>query len=117
MARLTISDLEIERNDDPFEIEMNDGEVFALLDPKGVAAEKLIVLEKLPPAEQVKAIVAGDRADELLAYPDVDGYFLEALLQKYAKHFGLGNLGNASASPRSLNGTARQSRPTSRAKR
>lgn len=114
MARLTISDLEIERNGDPFEIELDDGTVFELLDPKAIPAQQLLVFESLPPAGQLKAAIANDRGDELLQRSEVDGYFLEALMLRYAAHFGIGSRPEGRASQRTSNATARPSKQTSR---
>lgn len=100
MARLTISDLEIERNDDPFEVEMSDGEVYRLVDPRAIHATVLVTLDSMKPDQQLRTI-AGDRGDELLARPDVDGYFLEALMRRYRQHYGIGSPPESDASPRS----------------
>lgn len=108
MARLTIADLEIERNEDPFEIELEDGEVFTLRDPKSIPAATLVVLEKLSPRDQLKAAIADDRGGDFLAREEVDGYFLEALMNKYAAFYGLGDLGKGRGSGRSSSGTAKR---------
>lgn len=99
MAKLTIADLEIERNDEPFSIEMDDGEVFDLRDPKRLPAKVLAVLERLPVSDQLRHII-GEKSGEFLDRDDVDGYFFEKLMQQYRAHFGLGTAPEANASQR-----------------
>lgn len=113
MAKFTIADLEIERNEDPFEIEMDDGKTFVLKHPQSLPFADIIQLGSMTPLEQVKAVMGGHFAD-FTAYPEVDGYFFDALIEKYMAHYGLKNPGEAGASPRSLSGTARRSKQTSR---
>lgn len=112
MARLTISDLEIERNKDAFEIELDDGEVFAFVDPKAVQADDLISLEGKPAAEQLRAVL-GARAEAFLRHPEVDGYVMEAVLGRYMGHYGLGSPPEGRGSRPSLRGTASTSKRTS----
>lgn len=112
MTRLTIADLEIERPAEGLELEMNDGTVFALADPKAMHMETAINLESLSIKEQAAALIADGRFNDFASHPEVDGYFMEALLKKYGAHYGLGSLGEGLASPPSLNRTARRSRRT-----
>lgn len=100
MARLTIADLEVETPDEGLEIEMADGTVFTLQDPKALSLDVVMTIESLSPMEQTKAIIAGDRWDEFTKQPEVNGYFFEALMAKYMAHFGLGTPGEGLASPR-----------------
>jgi hypothetical protein len=116
VTRLTIADLEIERPAEGLEIETADGSVYSLQDPGGVRLNVLINLESMPLIEQIKALVAGDKFEEFSAQPEVDGYFFQAVIKKYAAHYGIDSLGEGVASLPSLNGTARQSRRTSRSK-
>lgn len=113
MARLTLADLEIERKDG-FEIEIGDT-VFAFSDPKGIQANDLIALENLNAVQQLHAVL-GDKADEFLSHPAVDGYVLDAVLTRYMRHYGLGSPPEGKGSPRSSNGSASRSRPTSRSR-
>lgn len=113
MARLTIADLEVERPREPLEIELSDGTVFLLQDPKAVSVDLMVNIEALPPLEQVKALIAEGRWDEFAAHPDANGYLFDAVLKTYAKHFGIPSLGEGSASSPSASGTARPSKRTS----
>lgn len=113
MARLTISDLEIERPEEPLELEMADGTVFELQDPKGVRVDVMVDIENIAPIEQVKAYIADGRWDEFVSHPEVDGYYFEAVVKRYNAHFGMGDQGNGGASSRSASGTARPSKRTS----
>jgi hypothetical protein len=113
---LTIADLEIERPGDGLELEMDDGTVFRLQDPKALQLDSLINMESLSAKQQVAALIADDKFDEFVKRPEVDGYFMEAIVKKFGSHYGLASLGEGSASPQSSNGNraARRSKPTSR---
>lgn len=100
MARLTIADLEIERNSDPLEIEMEDGVVFTFKDPKAINLNELVTLESLAPIDQIKAMMNAGDFEALSSRPEVDGYFFTALIGEYRKHFKLPTPGEASASRR-----------------
>ncbi len=117
MTRLTVADLEIERPTEGLELEMEDGTVYVLQDPKGIQLEAMIQLESLPPADQVAALIADDKFEEFSKRPEVDGYFFEAVMSKYVGHYGLGTPGEGLASLRSVKGTARPSKRTSPRKR
>lgn len=113
MARLTIADLEIERPDEGFEIEIAEGVVFVFQDPKALSVEAVMELENLSPRDQAKALIADGKWDEFVSRPEVDVYLFEAVMKRYAEHFGLGSLGEGIASLRSVSGTARPSKRTS----
>lgn len=98
MARLTVADLEIERNEDPFEIEMGDGVVYAFKDPKSIQFRSLIAFEKLSPIDQVQSVMDASTFDEFSKRPEVDGYFFEALMKQYMAHFRMSQPGEAGAS-------------------
>ena len=97
MARFTVTQLEIERPEG-MEIEMADGTVYALQNPKALPVEQLMHFEDLSPLDQSKAIVADGKFNEFSAHPEVDGYFFEAVLAKWIAHFGLGSPGEGVAS-------------------
>ena len=88
--RLTIEDLEIERNGEPLEIEV-DGEVFTLADPKSVGINAVLTIQSLAPADQVGLICKpGDfaRLVELSkTNPELDLYFFEALMKRYLQYY------------------------------
>lgn len=98
MARLTVADLEIERNDDPFEVEMDDGAVFVFNDPKAIEWTGLMAFDPKRPAEALRLIMGAEGYAAFAARTDVDGYFLEAVFKKYMEHFKLPQQGEASAS-------------------
>lgn len=111
MTRLTLADLEIERKEG-FSLEIGEN-VYEFSDPKGIQANALISLESLTAVQQLSAVL-GDKAAEFLAEPEVDGYVLEAVLGRYMAHYGLGSPPEGKSSPRSSNGSAGKSKPTSR---
>jgi len=114
MTRLKISDLEIERPAEPLEIELSDGAVFELQDPKAVSVDTMVNIESMTPIEQVKALIAHGKWDEFAKHPDADGYLFDAVMKKYNAHFGiLGDPGEGAASSPSASGTARLSKRTS----
>ena len=112
MTRLTLSDLEIERGD-TLELEMVDGTIYQLQDPRGVPVELMVSIEDMEPIDQVKTFIADDKWDEFVKHPEVDGYYFEAIMERYAKHFGLGDMGNVSGLSPSARGTAKPSKRTS----
>ncbi|HEV3309956.1 MAG TPA: hypothetical protein VG815_05525 [Chloroflexota bacterium] len=97
MARLTIADLEIERNGDPLEIEMEDGTIFTFKDPKAINLNEMVSLEGLAPIDQIKAMMQPGDFDRLSTRPEVDLYFFTALLKKYLEHYRLPTPGEAPA--------------------
>lgn len=99
MAKFTLADFEIERTTETFEYEAVDGTVFTFRDPKGIPVTKLLNFELLAPVEVLRLTIADDKLDELLALPEADAYFLEALLKQYMKHFGVGTPGEGGGSP------------------
>jgi len=113
VTRLTVADLEVERPAEGLEIEMDDGTVYVLQDPKGMQLETLIDLENMSQVDQVKALISDGKFAEFAARPEVDGYFFEAVMKKFAAHYGLGTPGEGVASLRSVKGTARPSKRTS----
>lgn len=98
---MKIANLEVERPKEGLEIEMDDGTIFTLQDPKAMRLTTLVGIESLPRIEQVKALIADGKFEEFAARPEVDGYFFEGVMKAYAKHFGIGSLGEGIASPRS----------------
>ena len=98
MARFTVADLEVERPAEGLEIELSDGSVYTLQDPKAMQLQDALNLESLSPTDQVKALISDDKFDEFAAKPEVDIYFFEAVMKKYASHYGLGSLGEGNAS-------------------
>jgi len=108
MARLKIADLEIERKDDPFEYETEDGSVYTFQDPKAIQAEDLLHFEEMAPVDQVRLTIADAKFDAFLKHPEVDMYCFSAVMDAYAKHYGLGTVGEGRASKRSSRGTAKR---------
>ena len=100
MARLTVADLEIERNGDPFEIEMSDGTVFAFKDPRSIQFKNLLAFGALSPQDMVRAIMDKGDFEKFAKRPEVDGYFFEALSKRYMEHYKLATPGEARASSR-----------------
>jgi hypothetical protein len=113
MARFTIDDLERDKSrPEPFQLALDDDTIVTFPDPKSLHFTKLLELTTSSPAEQVRIIV-GDDFEVLAADPRADGYFFEALMQKYIAHYGgIPDPGEAAASSRSSNGTGKRSRRT-----
>lgn len=99
MSRLKIADLEIERNTDPFEVELTDGTVLVFKDPKSISAEDLLAFDITKPVQVLRAALGGEACDAFLRSPEVDGYVLEATFKQYMAHYSLPLPGEASASP------------------
>lgn len=100
MGRLTIGDLEIERNDDPFEVEMADGTVFTFRDPKAIQWTGLVAFDPTKPAQALSLVLGDEQYAAFSQRDDVDGYFLEAVFKKYMEHYRLAPPGEAAASSR-----------------
>lgn len=83
----------------PFEIEFDDGAVYKLTDPKSLQLREQLALATITddPEAGVR-ILLGDKAEEFLSRPDVDGYLFETLIEQYNDHFGV-NPGESDASP------------------
>lgn len=113
MTRLTLAELEIERKDG-FEIEIGDT-VFVFADPKGIQANSLIALESLSAVEQLQTVL-GEKSDEFLNHPAVDGYVLDAVLTRYMSHYGLATPPEGRGSRTSSRGLASTSKRTSQSR-
>lgn len=100
MARLSISDLEIEEREEPFEVEMEDGTVFTFKDPKAISAAGLLTFDPTQPIQIVRLALGDEEAVKFLARPEADGYLLNAVFKKYMEHFRLPLPGEADASSR-----------------
>lgn len=114
MARLRITDLDREQQHETYEVETADGTVFELVDPQDLPLGALVKLEQSSPMDQLRAIVADGRFDEFAGKPDVTARVFAQILEDWRQTMGLGEPGESPASPRSSNGTARRSKPTSR---
>lgn len=102
MARFTLHQLDVEKPKEPFEYVANDGTVITFTDPSTRPARAVIdglgVL-RTDPTAAVRLILGEDAADEVLALPEADLYFLKGLMAAYNKHFGIPeDPGNAFAS-------------------
>lgn len=113
MARFSLAD--VERPDEPFEIEGEGDAVYTLAHPQSLPAEVLLDLDPTDYVALFRLLLGDEDFAGLMAEPEMDGFALEAMFGKYAEHFGLlADLGEGVASPRSSSGTARRSKPTSR---
>lgn len=102
--RLTVADLEIERNGKPLEIELDNGEIFTFIDPKRLGLNSALTIGSLTPTEQVKLVLKSGDYDRLMELSktdeEIDLYFFEALMKKYLEHFKVLPQGEAQASSR-----------------
>lgn len=114
--RLTLDELEKERGDvEPFEIDLGD-QVVTLPHPKDMPFESLVNFDGTQPAAVLRTLMGDATFDTFAGNPRVTLGILEQVLTAYYKHFGLGGPGEGAASPRSVSGSARPSRSTSRRK-
>lgn len=102
--RLTIADLEIDRNGESLEIELSNGEVFTFIDPKRTGLSAALTIGSLPATEQIKLVLKPGDYDRLMELSktdaEVDLYFFEAMMQKYIEHFKVPSPGEPPASSR-----------------
>jgi hypothetical protein len=112
--RLTLDQIEAERGEvEPFEIELDAGQVITLPHPKDISFEAIATFDDSKPASVLRALM-GDRAfDAFAANPRVTLHVLEQVMAAYYLHFGLGDKGKGNASGPSSIGSARRSRRTS----
>lgn len=97
MARMTLNQIDREKRPEPFEFEFPDGAVFAFRDPKGMHYRDIVALDTANPDESMKAIL-GDQYEAFVARDEVDGYLIEAIMEGYMAHYGLGPAPEDSAS-------------------
>ena len=97
MARININDLEIERNSDPFEIEVDDT-VYVFNDPKSLSLDRLMTLINATSAEdQLSAMMKDGDFQKLKANPKVDGYAFTEIIKQYRLHYKIVTPGEAPA--------------------
>lgn len=114
MATFKTSQVERERPEDPFVVECDSGEEYVILHPKEVPGRDLVRIDTANPTATL-LVVLGDRAQDFLDEPEIDGYALEQIFQEWLNHYGLpGGQGEGRASRRSSTGSAKRSRRTSR---
>lgn len=75
------------RRADPFQVEMADGTVFTFKDP--AAIKRTGGLDPTKPEQFFSLILGDDDRAAFSKHPEVDGYFFEAILEKYKEHYGL----------------------------
>lgn len=116
--RLSLDQLESERGEvEPFELDLGD-RVIVLPHPEDMPYETMINLEDAGPSEYLRALMGDDDFDAFVTAEDSEGKkrvtlgILEAIMEKYGKHYGLGSPGNGVGSRRSVTGSARRSRRT-----
>jgi hypothetical protein len=108
MARLKLEDLAARgKVKEPFEIELSDGSVVTLPDPKALPVRTLLKLVELSPDEQM-ATLLGPESERFLDDPGANAYSLESILDAYIEHYGIPVPGKSNASRGSSRGTARR---------
>jgi hypothetical protein len=112
--RLSLDQLEAEQGEvEPFELDLGDDGVVSLPHPRDLPFEVLLTFDGSQPASILQTLMGDDAFDAFTTNPRVTLGILEKILDAYYKHYGLGSPGESGASPRSVNGSARQSRRTS----
>lgn len=117
--KLTLEELEAEDPNDSDQLELNlgDGIVVALPNPKDVPIAQLVDFDPDNPGQVLRAMMGEDGFEQLMSHPRMTARRLEQLFIKYQQHYGLPMPGESGASPRRSNGTARRSKPTSASQR
>lgn len=82
----------------PFEVELSDGTVFRLRDPKALQLREQLRLGEADSTEEVLQMLLGDDWDAFASRPEVDGYFFEALMAEYDEHFDIDRPGSPASS-------------------
>ncbi|TDC02279.1 hypothetical protein E1091_01130 [Micromonospora fluostatini] len=97
MARFTAAKLQqraqAKRTVEPFEYELEDGRVLRFADPKGLHLKTLKELRGGDIHDNLLALLGQESYDLLMAQPEVDIYFVEALLEEYNTHHGVAEQG------------------------
>lgn len=97
---------------EPFTFTMKDGTEVELVHPEDVDLNLILGFDMEKPLTVLPLLIGEERFKALLDQ-GLSLRTLKTLLTSYAAHFGIPMPGESNASPRTSNGTARQSRPTS----
>jgi hypothetical protein len=91
--RLTINDLDVEKQKDPFTIVLanEDGTEteYTFPDPKAQSFDFLMGFGTRTPSEMIEAILGTEAFDAFRKHPEVTGYVMSEIMAQYAKHFGI----------------------------
>lgn len=101
--RVTPKTLEVERPSEPFEVEMDDGNVYPFKHTNALPLEQLVSFPFMSPLDRLKAMLAKDSdfdafAKSTFGGAPIDGFFLDAILPAYYEHYGMGSPGESAAS-------------------
>lgn len=115
--KLDIAQLEAEAQADaddrePFEIETRDGVTIQLPHSDELTLEQVEQFDETKPLEALRILVGDDAYQEFRTVPLP---VLNRIIGEWLPWSGLGTVGEGDASPRSLTGSARPSKRTSRA--
>ena len=75
------------RRADPFRVEMADGTAFTFKDPATI--KRTGALDPAKPEQFFSLILGDDDRAAFFKHPEIDGYFVDAILEKYLEHYGL----------------------------
>ena len=78
------------RTDNPFRIKTADGTVFTFKHPLTVKLTDLKAVDHTKPLQALSLILGTEQCAALSKHPDVDGYFVEAALERYMEHYAFG---------------------------
>ena len=113
--KLSLDQLEAEDPSDlePCELDLGDGVVVTLPHPMDVPFANLVDFDPTNPTVVLRTLMGADAFEKFISNPRVTGRRLEQIFTLYQEHYGLGDVGEGSASPTRSCGTARRSKPTS----
>jgi len=92
--RLTIGDLEVEQQKEPFTVVLADPETgedreYTFPDPKAQSFDFLMSFGTRTPSETIEAILGTEAFEGFHKHPEVTGYVMSEIMAQYAKHFGI----------------------------
>lgn len=91
----TVTEHKRETRPEDFDITLSNSEVKAYLaDPKRLHFTVLAELDELPPMGQVEKLLISGK-EEFYGDPEMDGEMVEAIMNAWREHFGLGGPGEA----------------------
>lgn len=83
-----------ETRPEDYDIQLSNGEVAYLADPKRMHYTRVAEIDKLPPMAQIEALLLSG-AESFRADPEMDGEMLEAIMEDWRKHYGVGDAGES----------------------
>lgn len=92
MANFSMKKVTREVRPEPYELELSDGTVITLNDPKRLPFKSLAGMDESDPLSQIR-VVAGGNTDVLLNDPEFDTEAVEQLIESWQEYYEV-NQGN-----------------------